>query len=154
MEHFVGHEVIVYGCIQGAQGRREKDLDPLQLWNAPVIAELPEEGEWPWLVRGMFALPAPWPQGTYQSQLIHFGASLKDEPGDRAVWEQWLQKFEALLRNLYWFSAVVHLETEFEPDRVYRWTPSAAAMQRLYVDSPQCVWEWNRSMHVLREQID
>ena len=35
--------------------------------------------DWPWVVRGIFALPAPYPQGTYRRQVIHFGLSIKDD---------------------------------------------------------------------------
>lgn len=147
----MGHEATVFGCIEGATWRSE-DYDRLQRLNAAVLAELPAEDEWPWLVRGMFALPAGWPQGTYRSQIIHFGASLKDDPWDRSCWDTWLGKFEALLGRLYWFSAVVHLQTEFEPDRLFRWLPTAAAVDRMVADTPRCVQEWVRSVIVVREE--
>jgi hypothetical protein len=139
----VGHEVIVFGSIEGADAERLKAL------NAAVLAELPAEDEWPWLVRGMFALPAGWPHGAYRSQVIHFGASLKDEPQDRACWDGWVRKFEALLRRLYWRSATLHLATEFEHERVFRWLPTTAAVDRMVGDPPQPVQEWERSVFVL-----
>src|SRR5262245_32683588 len=118
----MGHEVIVYGRILGASGL-------LQDRNRAIINRMPREDQWPWLVRGMFSLPAGWPQGTYRSQVIHFGASIKDDPTDRGIWDVWLGKFEGLLGQLYWWSAAVHLETEFERDRVFEWLPTEAAMQ-------------------------
>ncbi|MFN0018511.1 MAG: hypothetical protein ACKVP0_09645 [Pirellulaceae bacterium] len=136
----MSHEVIVFGSIEGA------DPEPLRALNKAVLAELPIEEEWPWLVRGMFALPAEWPRGTYRSQVIHFGASFKDEPQDRACWDVWIGKFEALLRRLYWWSATLHLETEFEPERVFRWLPTAAAIERMAGDPPLPVQEWQRSV--------
>jgi hypothetical protein len=139
----VAHEVIVFGCVEGADSERLKAL------NMATLAELPAEDEWPWLVRGMFALPAGWPQGTYRSQVIHFGASLKDEPGDRSPWDGWIGKFEALLRRLYWWSVTLHLITEFEPERVFRWLPSAVAVECMAGDPPQPVQEWERSVIVL-----
>lgn len=139
----MGHEVIVFGCVEGA------DPERLHALNAGVIAELPTEDEWPWLVRGMFALPAGWPQGTYRSHVIHFGASLKDEPGNRSCWDAWLEKFERLLRRLYWWSVAVHLRTEFEPDRVIRWLPSEATIDGMAAEPPRTVQEWKRSVVVL-----
>jgi hypothetical protein len=85
----LAHEVILYGSIEGAEHER------LRVLNAVALSELPAEDEWPWLVRGMFALPAEWPQGPFRSQIIHFGASLKDEPHDRACWDTWIGKFES-----------------------------------------------------------
>jgi hypothetical protein len=144
----VGHEVIVFWIIEGA------DAERLTALNAAALAALPVEDEWPWLIRGMFALPAAWPQGTYRSQVIHFGASLKDEPQDRAAWDCWLGKFETLLRQLYWWSAALHLRTEFDPDRVYEWLPTNAAIDRMVGDQPQPVLEWERTVIVLPVAAD
>jgi hypothetical protein len=114
----------------------------LQERNAATLADLPVEDKWPWLVRGMFALPGSWPEGTYRTQVIHFGASLKDEPRDRSCWDLWLGKFESLLRKLYWLSATVHLQTEFEPDRVFRWLPTRRAIDLMVAEPPQPIDEW------------
>lgn len=96
--------------------------------------------------RGMFALPAEWPRGTYRSQVIHFGASFKDEPQDRGCWDVWIGKFETVLRRLHWWSATLHLVIEFEPERVFRWLPTTAAVERMTRDPPQPVQEWQRSV--------
>ncbi len=144
----MAHEVILYGSIEGVEHERLRAL------NAAALADLPAQDEWPWLVRGMFALPADWPQGTFRSQVIHFGASLKDEPQDRACWDAWIGKFEEVLRRLYWYSATLHLVTEFEPDRVFRWIPTPAAAALLSHEPPQPVQEWERSLIVLSEKAE
>ena len=139
----MGHEVIIVGCIEGA------GVDRCPAHNSDMLAALPAEDEWPALVRGMFALPAAWPHGTYRSQVIHFGASFKDEPQDRLCWDNWLVKFETLLRRLHWWSATLHLVTEFEPERVYRWVPTTVASDLLAADPLQCVRDWERSVVVI-----
>lgn len=145
----LGHEVIIYGCIEGADWRPEQ-YRWLQQRNAAVIAELPSVDEWPWLIREMFGVPDLRIEGTYRTQVIHFGASLKDEPPDRTCWDVWLGKFEALLRRLYWYSATVHLRTDFEPHRVYVWLPTTEAVERMVADPPECIQEWTREMTVIR----
>lgn len=142
----MGHEVIIFGCIEGADPGR------LQVHNAAVLTALPDDDEWPWLVRSMFALPAAWPRGTYRSHVIHFGASLKDEPQNRTCWETWLGKFETLLRQMCWWSATLHLKTEFEPDRVFRWFPSPASVERMLAEPSEGVREWERSIAFLTEK--
>jgi hypothetical protein len=142
----MGHEAIVYGRIEGAHWRVGEHFARTYALNQQAIANIPATDEWPWLVRGMFAPPAPWPRGTYRSQIIHFGASLKDDPADEAVWASFTAKFEAVLRTLYWHSAVLHLETDFIPHRTYRWVPTQAATDRLFDDPPQPVSEWERSV--------
>lgn len=139
----MGHEVIVFGCIEGA------DPERLQAINVAALADLPDDDGWPWLVRGMFSLPAGWPRGTYRSHVIHFGGSLKDEPQDRTCWDAWLSKFEALLGRMCWWSATLHLVTEFEPERVFRWLPTTAAVNRMVGDPPQPVEEWERAVLTL-----
>ena len=142
----MGHEAIIYGRIEGAHWNLGERFSWTHELNEQVIANIQTKDEWPWLVRGMFALPSAWPMGTYRSQIIHFGASLKDEPADEAVWEAFTAKFEAVLRTLYWQSAVLHLETDFIPHRTYKWLPTTAAIDRLYDDPPQPVTEWERSI--------
>jgi hypothetical protein len=143
----MSHEAILYGHIIGATGRSgTAGYFDLHARNRAVVNRLPPRDDWPWLVRGMFAVPAGRPQGTFRSQVIHFGASIKDDPLDRGIWDDWLDKFESLLRRLYWWSAVVHLSTDFEPDRVFEWLPTDAALTGMCADPPQPVGEWVRSV--------
>lgn len=143
----MSHEAILYGRIIGATGRPgTAGYFDLHARNRAAINRLPRDDDWPWLVRGMFALPAGHPQGTFRRQVIHFGASIKDDPLDRGIWDVWLGKFESLLRKLYWRSAAVHLSTDFEPDRVFEWQPTEAAKARLYAQPPQPVTEWVRTV--------
>lgn len=142
----MGHEAIVYGRIVGASWRVGERFAWTHELNREALAGVAEEDEWPWVVRGMFALPAPYPQGTYRRQIIHFGLSMKDEPFDPGVWDVWLGKFERVLRGLYWWSAVAHVATEVGAPRVFEWTPTAAAMEGLRDDPPRPVGEWVRSV--------
>ena len=64
----------------------------------------------------------------------------------------WLDKFENVLRRLYWLSANVHLETEFEPPRMFEWLPTEAAMGGLYDDPPKPVTEWIRSVRFIEQR--
>lgn len=143
----MSHEVIIYGRIIGATRRAGADYFLLHERNRAVVNRLPREDRHPWLVRGMFALPGGRPQGTFRRQVIHLGASIKDHPEDPDLWDEWLIKFESLLRRLYWWSAVVHLTTEFTPkERMYEWRPTQAAMGGLYAEQPQPVGEWVRTV--------
>lgn len=145
----MGHEVIISGRVVGASWRRGEQFTRTYDLNREALAAVPEDDDWPWVVRGIFALPAPYPQGTYRRQVIHFGLSLKDAPGDPGTWDVWLGKFEAVLRQLYWWSAQAQIDTEFGPPRVFEWVPTEAAMKRLLDDPPQPVSEWVRSVRVM-----
>ena len=108
-----------------------------------VLNRLSTTDDWPPLVRGMFALPAAWPVGTYRQQVIHFGGSFKDE--SIGLGTLWVGKFEGLLRQLYWLTAVVHVETEIGLPRVWRWTPTDAALARLGTGDPPPMDDWVRT---------
>ncbi len=84
--------------------------------NLQTIAELPEEGAWPWLVRDMFAVTPE--RVSYAGYLIYFAAAMK---GVDEAWEQWLAKFESLLRKMYWLSVHLQLHTEYAGDHAYSW---------------------------------
>src|SRR5262245_48048466 len=120
----MGFQLTVYGKIDGIQSLSER--------NALVLDSLPEQDEWPWLVKRMFTMPAPWPQGTYRSQCIHFGATFKDDPSDPSRFFEWIEKFEGLLKKLYWISANLHLEREFEAhDHMFIWFPTPKGFESL-----------------------
>jgi hypothetical protein len=142
----MGHEAIIYGRIEGAHWEFGERFSWTYELNQVAIASIPLADKWPWLVQGMFALPSPWPMGTYRSQIIHFGASIKDAPGEEEVWDSFTAKFEAVLRTLYWWSAVLHLETDFIPHRIYKWVPTRVACSRILDDPPHPVTDWERTI--------
>ena len=130
---------IIYGYIQGAEWM-SSDIHRLHRLNRDAIAALPESDGFPHLSRGMFAIPPEAPQqGTYRSQIIHFGASIKEVERD---WRRWLEKFESLLRRLYWFNAMVYLRTEVLGDFDYEWTVDANQIVHFFQDHPQPPTKW------------
>jgi hypothetical protein len=140
----VGHQAIIYGRIQGeryaVQGRRTG----VHEYNAEVIRSLPDRDEnWPFLTRHMFAfaehrMGGDADLGLYKSQVIHFGASLKDEPNEEVHWEKWLAKFEGLLlKKLAWISAKVHLETQLRPERIYIYRSESSSLGELRFELEQ-----------------
>ncbi len=111
-------ESIVYGCIRDwpsdcptqSRARRES--------NRQVLAQLPAGDGWSLLGQEMFACSEQPSDGLYQTQVIHFGASYRTVEYE---WSLWIKQFEALLKRLYWASAVVHLETELNGMHTFRW---------------------------------
>lgn len=160
----MGHQSILFGMIEGP-GDGPK-MTALKVHNQSVIESLPTDDEWPWLTRAMFALPAPWPQGTYREQVIHFGLSIKDFPGSKPEHgsnapfsdsvgcegvDGWIGKFEDLLSRMYWFRARVHVSTEFEMEHGYLYTPSPGCVDLMLSDSPEPIDEWELSHSWLSE---
>ena len=132
-------EAIIYGYIQGAEWM-SSDFHRLHRLNRQVIAELPESDTFPFLTRGMFAIPGEEPaQGTYRSQIIHFGGSFM---GIEREWRKWLEKFEALLRRMYWFNAVVMLRGEIIGEQQYEWTVDAGQIVHYLEDPPHPAAKW------------
>lgn len=106
----MGHISIVHGYIFGL-GEWAQD-------NAARIAALPEHDTRPYLTRDMFAVPSM--KHSYGDQLITFGLVYNRV---EVRWQDWLEKFEALLRTMYWDEAHVYLETELWGNYHYVWTP-------------------------------
>ena len=115
----MSNETSVHGIIEVPRWRGWEDA---LIRNMAVIDTLPDEGEWPWLVRGMFH--ASPDRVSYGKCLISFAAAMK---GIEEVWPEWLDKFEALLRRLRWFSVELHLRTEFVGDHDYSWIAKQGA---------------------------
>ena len=138
----MGHEAIIYGYIDGANSyyAKTKELDRI---NADVISQISDQDDWPWVTRRIFSLPGEYPEGTYMSRVIHFGLSIKDDPLDDKWIAQWIEKFEAVLRRMFWHYATVRLESDFG-DLCYEWNIPMTAIDGWHEDPPIPVTEWNR----------
>ncbi len=115
----MGHQAIIYGRINCIKG------DNVAIFNRRILQELPDNDDsWPFLTRHMFSATEEKvgpcsDRGIYKSLIIHFGASLKDEPAENAHWNDWLTKFELLLNNLIWQDAKVYIELAFSKEKLY-----------------------------------
>ncbi|ARS48014.1 MULTISPECIES: hypothetical protein [Pseudomonadaceae] len=132
-------ESIVYGCIRDWPSDDPELRRLRRETNHGVLAELPAGDLWPFLGREMFSFCELPGAGLYQTQVIHFGASYGAVEYE---WNLWIEAFEALLKRLYWASAVVHLETELNGMHTFRWESDSG------FHSPQegalrvrCAWE-------------
>ena len=57
-------------------------------------------------------------------------------------WKKWMEKFESLLRRLYWFNAVVHHRAEVLGDQDYEWTVDANQIVHYLKDDPKPPNKW------------
>lgn len=115
-------ESIVYGCIKdcadfATDSERRRN-------NRQVMLTLPSADDWPYVSREMFSIPRiEVGLDNYHTEVIHFGASYK---AIEYEWSQWMTQFEHLLSQLYWVSAVVHLETELAGTHTFTWESSSS----------------------------
>lgn len=113
------HETIVYGCIKSATGLKASDAFEQTLFNKRSIYSLPLIDDAPGVTQDMFSTPRFSLHGeSGQTTVIHFGSSY---PQIHQLWPRWLDKFEALLKKLYWHSVSVHIDTELTGIHTFRW---------------------------------
>lgn len=135
----MGHVSIVYGKIIGATWKHE-DYHKLQRLNKVFIESLPEnDNDFPWINKGMFLIPDPGITSMYRDQVIVFGASYKSVEHE---WSHWLEKFENILKNLFWINATIYLETELVGDHKYEWLMVMNHLDNLLSDNPEPVTCW------------
>lgn len=141
----MGHRTTVSGHIQELWYAKGTDHQLRWLWesNNRVIHSLPLEDEFPPLNRRMFSF-SPMCQirgegfnSTYRGRVIYFGGSFSSIHYD---WEEWLIKFENLLKRLYWEHAVVVLVTEWLGQYVYRWDSEIPDYD--YISRPEPIQKW------------
>jgi hypothetical protein len=140
----VESESIVYGCIRDWSAE-DPDASRLQrASNQQVLRNLPAGEDWPFLGRQMFSCCEQPGAGLFETQVIHFGASYQSLEYE---WNLWVKEFEALLKQLYWATAVVHLETEMRGLHTFRWT-SENGLHRPSEDELllRCSWEREGSL--------
>jgi hypothetical protein len=109
--------------------------------NESVLQALKAEDSWPPLCRPMFAwAPADSPMITYKNRLILVGASLKNLEG---ATRNWLDQFEALLRQLYWESAYIRCEFGLYGPHEFRWQPPESWVKELCQARLSPIQEWS-----------
>lgn len=112
-------ESIVYGCIKGSPALSAAELFDQITTNKKAILALSTADNWPLLNQDMFSIPVFPMQGQESAtNVIHFGTSYR---GIEYEWSEWIKKFEALLKMMYWQSAIVHLETELNGMHTFIW---------------------------------
>ena len=133
----MAHHTIIYGRISGAFGKVE-DYYKLHRLNAEVINSLPiDDSEFPWINRSMFSIPNE--QGTFRDQVITFGASYKTLEYE---WHLWIEKFEEVLKRLFWFDVTIHAEFEVLGDYKYSWVVDINEIDKWHKDYPETITEW------------
>ena len=113
-------ESVVYGCIKDTVYSDESQQFQLRREaNKQVMQELPSIEDWPLLSREMFSMPElAMDLDDSNTNVVHFGTSYKAVEYE---WEEWIGKFESMLKKMYWVSATVHLDTEFNGRHTFVW---------------------------------
>jgi hypothetical protein len=135
----MSEEFVVYGIIDAGQSGAGEKYNRHHQLNRDVINSLQSNDGSPRITRSMFSIPGA--EVTFRSQIIHFAASY-----NFLDIEQWTQKFERLLRQLYWFSATVHIESEMGWAQRLEWVIDDQSMKSLSSEPPLPVSTWFFSM--------
>ena len=132
-------ESIVYGVIRDVASNDWQFLQRSRLVNCDALLGLTDIDTFPYLTTSMFSIPSEeLEQGTYQTQCIHFAASYQ---AVEYHWEQWIAKFESLLKRMYWVSATVHLETELSGNHTFHWDSPGSHHAPSDDLTVRCEWE-------------
>ena len=137
-------ESIVYGIIKDIAMPPEIDIMQRRMVNSMCLLDLPQtfDSACPFLCGDMFTLPGMYAMNdAYHTQVIHFGASYSTVEYE---WEQWMQKFEELLKQMYWVSATVHLETELNGKHTFNWEPTGRGYHAPNSGELRVQCEWER----------
>jgi hypothetical protein len=154
----MGNSLIIFGRIEGVLHLPPKFTNRalLRQQNEEIISGLGsvDEGKWPPLHREMFSCPPDKNFSAFDSQVIHLGASFKTTSWDHFELV-WIEKFEGLLRRLFWQSAIAVFEHNYyAPQKLYKWTPTSEALRAMYEVPHEPVKEWSRNVHhLLGEEI-
>jgi len=160
----MGMKSFLYGYIEeawpgartdGSAMRRQLLLDntrSIEQHNDQKLQMLPLEDKWPPVSRHMFACP-PWdaPMINFRTRPIHFAASLKEVDFEL---RDWLDKFEALLRQLYWEKAVVHFDGAYIGSQKFEWRPAIEWVHRLTDGVLEPIVDWTFDSSIDKLELD
>jgi hypothetical protein len=135
----MGHQAIIFGRIQEDWEGNRARWPATPEYNDGVLESLPnEDNHWPFLTRHMFAVAqrafhGNGDRGEYRGRVIHFAASLKDDPAHCDWPMAFLSKLEQIvLRRLLWKSARVHFESTFFAERVFVYQSDPGSIAALH----------------------
>lgn len=111
-------EAVVYGCIRLPASPDRLAQQRRCMHNRRALRQLPLADSGALLSRELFAVSGDDEHGETRSQLIHFGLA---DTGVEYEWSHWIRQFEALLQQMYWATAVVHLDTETAGRHSFAW---------------------------------
>lgn len=132
-------ESVVYGCIRDWPVCSYEQQQRRVAFNRQVLRQLPPAERWTLLHQDMFSVCCPPDQLSPTNQVIHFAATYRSVEYE---WDAWVKQFEALLKRLYWSSAVVHLEAEGQGSHRFSWqSESCELMTPEEQLRMRCVWE-------------
>lgn len=132
-------ESIVYGCIKDCI--YGEDASDRVTTNRSAMLALPSAEHWPLLSRDMFSSGSQFVVlDEPHTEVFHFGASYQ---GIEYEWQLWMEQFEGLLAQMFWVSAIVHLETEASGIHSFQWD-SNSAFHRPGSGDIQVRCEWSR----------
>lgn len=119
----MGMRTTIYGYIEEMDFWKDPVRSKVRKHNSAIISSLPIADEWPPLSKEMFAIANnlknhSGPNFEYSGRVIHFGANLKSVEYE---WQEWKNKFESLLTNLFFIEARVHFKTEYSPLETSSW---------------------------------
>ena len=131
----MAYDAIVYGCIDCFLAGGE---DWRRLWrhNRTVIDDLPERGDPPLWGRRLFSVD----EDSSRIQVVHFGGAFKNFA---PYWRGWLERFEGLLRQIYWNTARVHIEDEELGRITCRWEVKGESWHLAIQEPPVLQVEWD-----------
>jgi hypothetical protein len=130
----VDQESIVYGRIKSASLLSLNDIKKQIYNNKKAILLLSDTDcllsevsaadsvvseQYQLLTQDMFSFSRVQMNGDHACvNIIHFAMSYN---GIEYEWSEWMNRFENLLRSMYWESVVVHLETELSGLHTFKW---------------------------------
>ncbi len=136
----MSHQTVLYGRIIGTHGSTDNWYDLYKL-NKKIIDTLPDEDEYPAIIKSMFISPlVEAGPSLHRQQVIVFGASLKNiDDNDHRLW---ISKFEALLKRMYWLDVILHFDIELYGKFEHRWKAKEKSLVDMRSKNPIPVTDW------------
>jgi hypothetical protein len=135
----MGERHVVLGCIIEPHIVSLETRSFVESHNSATLFNLREDDSYPPILKSFFATTQHESMGSYRGRVIHFGASLKTLGED---WDEWIGKFENLLRELVWIEAWVKADLTYYGQRNLIYIAQDEIIQSFWTDKPQKTSSW------------
>jgi hypothetical protein len=141
-------ESIVYGFITEAWTGKSDWIENNSVFvrhNNLILAGLTENDSWPPLAKNLFSLSTHephGPNGNFRGRIIGIAGKFKQIEDD---WGEWLNKFENVLKQLYWEKAKIHLITGYTSPYEFNWELDTKQYEEHFLSrepTPPTTWKF------------
>ncbi len=143
----MGASTIITGYIEPPFYAKKEMDEAVFRKNRATIKRQPSRDVWPPMHEEFFSFSSEdYSHGSEDGRIVFFGGKFVNLELKK---EEWLEKFESVLKEMVWLSAVAYLQSETSGLEILKWAPTESQALALVSEPLAEIAQWNFSRSAL-----